>query len=158
MLDVKGISLAEVEKRYPRSFQILGYDTPLDVNTLGKPLVISTFEMMINVVLTLLMMKPGQYPSIPDLGIDIESYLWEYSDDPTLPGRIEAKIKEQCSKLQISGVEVKVSMDRTNVDENALVVAITGTDRATYGSDHNQVIIGITYDKLKELYLKKYYI
>jgi hypothetical protein len=158
MLDVKGISLAEVEKRYPRSFQILGYDAPLDVNTLGKPLVIPTFEMMINVVLTLLMMKPGQYPSVPDLGIDIESYLWEYSDDPSLPGKIEAKIKEQCSKLQISGVEVKVSMDRTNVDENALVVAITGTDRATYGSDHNQVIIGITYDKLKELYIKKYYI
>lgn len=158
MLDIKGISLAEVEKRYPRSFQILGYDTPLDVNTLGKPLVIPTFEMMINVVLTLLMMKPGQYPSVPDLGIDIESYLWEYSDDPSLPGKIEAKIKEQCSKLQISGVEVKVSMDRTNVDENALVVAITGTDRATYGSDHNQVIIGITYNKLKELYIKKYYI
>ena len=74
MLDIKGITLAEVEKRYPSKFQTIGYDTPLELNDLHKPKVLSSFEMCINIILTLLMMKPGQYPSIPELGIDISHF------------------------------------------------------------------------------------
>ena len=77
-MDEKGITLAEVSNRYPRRYQPLGYDAVLEVDDYGKPKIISTFEMAINAILTLLFMKPGQFPSIPDLGIDINSYLFEY--------------------------------------------------------------------------------
>ena len=158
MLDIKGITLAEVEKRYPRTFQPLGYDTPLDVNALGKPKVLSTFEMCINSILTLLMMKPGQYPSIPELGIDIESYLHEYADDTTIPDKIKTQLQEQCNRLQLTGINIEVSVDRTDPSANALVIIVTGTDRICYGSESNQVIIGITYDQLNRLYIRKHYI
>ena len=47
-LDEKGIYLSEVDKRYPRSFQTLGYDVLMDTDSTYKPKVISTFEMCVN--------------------------------------------------------------------------------------------------------------
>jgi hypothetical protein len=158
MLDIKGITLAEVEKRYPSKFQTIGYDTPLELNDLHKPKVLSSFEMCINIILTLLMMKPGQYPSIPELGIDIESYLHEYADDKSIVDKIKSEINDQCNRLQLTGITVDVSIDSTDPHTNALVIMITGTDRLTYGSDSNQVVIGITYDQLNRLYMRKHYI
>ena len=46
-IDPKGIYLDEVNKKYPRVYQPLGYDTTLAVDSFNKPKVISSFEMMI---------------------------------------------------------------------------------------------------------------
>ena len=81
MLDPKGIYLDEINRRYPKSCQPLGYDVLLDTDSMYKPKIIPSFELTVNSIITLLMMKPGQYPSVPELGLDIESYLFEYSDD-----------------------------------------------------------------------------
>ena len=59
--------------------------------------------MCINSILTLLFMKPGQYPSIPELGIDIESYLHEYSDDRTIPQKIKTMLNDQCNRIEVTG-------------------------------------------------------
>ena len=157
-LDDKGITLDEVNRRYPRSFQTLNYDVLLDTNETHKPKVISTFEMCINTILTLLMMKPGQYPSIPELGLDIEQYLHEYSDDEDIPQLIQTELQKQCNKLQLTGIQIDVYFDTSNSALNALAIQITGTDRLTYGQTSNQAIIGITYDQLDRLYIRKQYI
>lgn len=157
-LDEKGIRLNEVTAKYPRSFQTLGYDVLMDTDSAYKPKVISTFEMCINSVLTLLYMKPGQYPSIPDLGIDIESYLHEYADDPTIPNLIHSKLMDQCNRLQLTGITINCYIDKLNDGTNALVVDITGSERMSYGSKSNHVIIGISYDKLNRLYARKVFV
>ena len=157
MLDEKGIYLAEINKKYPRTFQTLGYDVVLDYDSAYKPKVISTFEMCVNIILTLLYMKPGQYPSIPELGIDIESYLHEYSDDPNIPNTIKEKLLDQCNKLEATGISIDCLFDKID-DNDALVVQVTGTERLGYGSKSHRVIIGITYDKLNKLYSKKIYV
>ena len=92
MLDEAGITLQEVNKKYPSRSQVLKYDTCMDYDAANKPKVISSFEMCVNMILTLLFMKPGQYPSIPELGINIESYLFEYADDPSIPREIKTKL------------------------------------------------------------------
>lgn len=159
MLDPQGITLAEVNKRYPKVFQKLNYDVLMDVDSTYKPKVISTFEMCINIIITLLMMKPGQYPSIPELGIDIDQYLHEYADDTTLPSRIIEKIHDQCNRLNmVIGLDIECSIDRLSNGMNALVVTISGTDSMAYGSESSRVIVGISYDKLNDLYAKKIYI
>lgn len=158
MLDEKGIKLAEISTRYPRTFQTLGYDAVLDVDECMKPKVIPTFQMCINAILTLLFMKPGQYPSVPDLGIDIEQYLHEYADDKTIPIKVTDALNDQCNRLQISGLTFDVFTDITAEGINALVIDVKGTDRLAYGSDSSHVIIGITYDKLNRLYVKHTYI
>lgn len=156
-IDETGIYLAEVKNRYPVECQPLGYDVLLDTDNMYKPKVISTFELCVNSILTLLFMKPGQYPSIPDLGIDIESYLHEYHDDPTIPSQIKTKLNDQCNRIGMAGVTVDVSFDKTSDGFNALLIQVDGTERLAIGHPSDKIIIGITYDKLNRLYTRKGY-
>jgi hypothetical protein len=156
-LDEKGITLDEVTAKYPKRFQTLGYDMLLDVDAYNKPRIASSFELGVNVVLTLLFMKPGQFPSIPDLGIDIGQYLYDYSDNEKLPGIIKNQINDQCNRLQYTFMDIDCFFDRTPDGHNALVVKITGTETMARGTMGNVVYIGISYDKLNRLYAKRYY-
>lgn len=155
MLDLKGITLAEVENRYPSTAQILGYDVLMDVDEFHKPKVINTFQMCINMILTLLLMKPGQYPSIPELGINIEKYLLEYADDDSIPAKVTNAIYDQCNRLEMTGIKVKCYINRLDPSHNELVVEITGDEIITY-NDVQKAVIGISYDKLNRLYIRKY--
>ena len=146
-LDEKGIRLSEVTQKYPKTFQTLGYDVLLDTDSMYKPKIISTFELCINSILTLLFMKPGQYPSIPELGID-----------STIPMTIRDKILDQCNRIAITGIQLECFIEKLESGTNALVIKITGTDRLAYGSGSSNVIIGISYDKLNRLYVRKSYI
>ena len=156
-IDPKGITLDEVVKRYPRVYSPIGYDTPLELDAFNKPKVISSFEMAINAILTLLFMKPGQYPSVPELGIDIESYLHEYADDPKIPSSIESKLRDQCNQLELINLTFQCYFDKTVEGIPCLVIRITGSDTLAYGSQSNTVYIGISYDKLNQLYVHKRY-
>lgn len=155
-LDTKGINLDEVKGKFPRSFQVINYDVLLDTDSMYKPRVLSSFEQAINIILTLLFMKPGQFPSIPTLGIDIESYLFEYADDPKTPALIKEQLLDQCNLLDsIIDLDINVSIDKTSEGHDALVIEITGGERLAYGNESSHIIIGISYDKLNRLYVKK---
>lgn len=154
-LDTKGITLDEIRNKYPPDFQILNYDVLMDSDSMYKPKVISSFDLIINSILTLLFMKPGQYPSIPELGIDIESYLHEYSDDKTLPMKIKNKLIDQCNRIDIIGVDIEIRFDKTSEGLDALVVEVSGSEYLGYGSESSHIIIGISYDKLNRLYVRK---
>ena len=157
MLDEKGITLAEVEHKYPRVFQALGYDVLMDTDSFNKPRVISTFEMCVNAILCLMKMKPGQYPSIPELGLDVEQYLHEYSDDKTIPATLKTKLYNQLNMLELTGIEIEIMFDKTDDGHDALLIQITGNDKLEYGEKLSPVIIGITYDELNRLYSKVSY-
>ena len=156
MLDPQGITLAEVDKRYPKIFQTIGYDFALDYDSTYKPKVLSSFETAVNIVLTLLMMKPGQYPSIPELGINIDQYLHEYSDVKSITNDIRNKIYDQCNRLMLMpNFDIQCSIERMSNGTDALVVQITGDERLGYGNKSDKVVLGITYDDLNNLYAKK---
>lgn len=154
-LDIKGITLSEIKGKYPPVFQTLNYDVLLDADSMYKPKVISTFDQAINTIMMLLFMKPGQYPSIPELGIDIESYLFEYADNKNIPNEIKNKLIDQCNYIDIIGIDIDVRLDKTVDGYDALVVEIIGNDKICYGSEGAHVIIGITYDKMNRLYARK---
>ena len=154
-LDEKGITLAEIRNKYPPYFQSLNYDVLMDSDSMYKPKVISSFDLIINSILTLLFMKPGQYPSIPDLGIDIESYLHEYSDNKNLPMEIKNKLIDQCNRIDIIGVDIDIRFDKTSDNLDALVVEVSGSEYLGYGNESSHIIIGISYDKLNRLYVRK---
>ena len=122
-----------------------------------KPKIIPSFELTVNSIITLLMMKPGQYPSVPELGLDIESYLFEYSDDKTILQKLQAKLRDQMNRLDISGVEVEFYSDISNEGIPVLLVVITGNNYVTYNIESEKVIVGISYNKLNEVYIKKVY-
>jgi hypothetical protein len=157
-LDTIGITLDEVKNKYPQKFQSLNYDVALDFDSMYKPRVLSSFELGMNTIMTLLFMKPGQYPSIPELGIDIESYLHEYMDDPKIPGEIRDKLYDQCNQLSVVGLTIDVYIDQTEQNQGALIIEVSGDEHITYGSESSKVIIGITYNQLNDLYVKRYYV
>ena len=154
-LDTVGITLDEIRHKYPPDFQVLNYDVLMDSDSMYKPKVISSFQLIINSILMLLFMKPGQYPSIPELGIDIESYLHEYSDDKNIPMEIKNKLLEQCNRIDIIGLDIDVRIDKTSDGLDALVVEVSGNEYLGYGDESSHIIIGISYDKLNRLYVRK---
>ena len=157
-LDERGVYLSEVKNKYPREFQSLGYDVLFDTDEMYKPKIISTFEMCVNAILTLLKMKPGQYPSIPELGIDVEQYLHEYSDDPKIAMTIQRQLTEQLSALDYTGINIQVFNDKVDDDRSALIIKITGTETLTYHMHKlEDVVIGITYDQLGQMYTRVKY-
>jgi len=156
MLDTKGIQLSEIQHKYPPQVNPLHYDVLLDVDEFHKPKVISSFQMCVNIILTLLLMKPGQYPSIPELGIDIEQYLFEYADNKDIPMKIVNAIYDQCNQIQLAGVEVSCFINNLNVDTNELCVIIKGNDFITLREESPTAVIGISYDKLNRLYINRY--
>lgn len=158
MLDPKGIYLAEVDHKYPRVLQTLGYDVLLDTDEMNKPKVISTFQMCVNAILMLLKMKPGQFPSIPELGIDIEQYLHEYNDDETIPNTIKSKLDSQLNVLGYVGITVDVTTDMTSDGYPAMIIRVSGTERLTYHTNMPSVVIGITYNQLGRMYTRIKYI
>jgi hypothetical protein len=155
MLDLKGISLEEVQNKYNVSMQTLGFDTPLDVDSGNKPLVISTFELVVNSIITLLMMKPGQFPSIPELGLDIESYLFEYSDDPNVILRLKAGLEDQCNRLGWSGITTDIFVDEVENGIPVIVVTVDGVIYYSTEAKRQHAVVGISYDKLKRVYIRK---
>ena len=157
MLDPKGIYLAEIDKKYPRAFQTLGYDVLLDTDEMNKPRVISTFELCVKAILVLLKMKPGQFPSIPELGIDVEQYLHDYTDKKSVPLTIKQKLNDQLNRLDLSGVQVEVFTDVTADMRDALVIRITGNERLEYHNEYPDAVIGITYDQLGKMYTRVRY-
>ena len=157
MLDPKGIYLSEITHQYPNDFQSLGYDVLLDTDEMNKPKVIPTFQMCVNAILMLLKMKPGQYPSIPELGIDIDQYLHEYSDDKTIPTTIKSKLETQMNVLGYIGINIDVFTDITSDGHSALVVYVSGTERLVYHAKKERVVIGITYDQLGKIYTRVQY-
>lgn len=157
MEDIKPITLQEVNKKFPSSVQVLGYDVAMDYDSAYKPRILSTFEMCVNIIRALLFMKPGQYPSIPELGINIESYLFEYAGDKSIPHKIKTQIEDQCNRISITGIEIDCMFDELE-GQPALLIQITGTERLSFGVESNKVVIGISYDKLNQLYSKTIYI
>lgn len=155
MLDTVGIHLKEINGKFPSMFQSLNYDPLLDTDSMGKPKIASSFQLAVNSVLMLLYMKPGQFPSIPELGIDIESYLFEYADDESTPVEVYNKLMDQCNLLGIVGINIECRFDTMDNGNRALLVDITGTDRLCYGNETGHVIIGISYDKLNRLYVRR---
>lgn len=53
----------------------------LDVNTFDKPKELSQVDAWSQLVLNLIFLRPGTYPSLPEMGIDIESYEFAFMDD-----------------------------------------------------------------------------
>jgi len=157
MLDLRGIQLSEVTNKYPKRAQLLGYDVLLDVDEFHKPKIISSFEMCINIIITLLLMKPGQYPSIPELGIYIEQYLFEYSDDNSILDKVMNQLQDQCNRIGMMGIEINVFFNKIDPSRNELCVEIRGTEQIAKGSENSVVVIGISYDRLNRLYVNRYH-
>lgn len=89
-----------------------------------KPKILDSYESLAQVILNVLVMRKGNMPSLPHLGIDIQKYLYRFSDEIDV-GALKNEIYSQVSEVLpylISG-EIKISV--VNYDgKDLLLVAI----------------------------------
>ena len=80
----------------------------LEVNSFDKPTELSGVSAWSQLLLNLIFLKPGTYPSVPEMGIGIENYQYDFMDDAI--GELSAKITEQHKKylsdIPLAGVNV----------------------------------------------------
>lgn len=73
-------------------------DPAYGVNDFNETKVLSESQTLINNILMILFGKPGFYPSIPWLGMDIYQYLYSFEDGIDLVN-IKAKLASQCQEF-----------------------------------------------------------
>ena len=75
-----------------------GVDPVYGVNVFEETKVLSESQTLVNHVLMILLNKPGFYPSIPYLGMNVGQYLYTFSDSID-EMNLKAKLATQCREL-----------------------------------------------------------
>lgn len=92
----------------------------LDINSFDKPTELSGVAAWSQLLLNLIFLKPGTYPSLPEMGIGIEEYQYDFLDDAI--SALSAKITEQQKKylpdIPLANVQI------TKVEQNGQPIMI----------------------------------
>lgn len=92
-------------------------DPGFGVDSFNNPKVLSEAETIKNNILTLLFMRKGSYPSIPELGIGIQDYLYQFFDDidtEDLTHKIASQCTEFIPSVSSGSLKVKKTHQRTS--------------------------------------------
>ncbi len=134
-----------------------GYDGTFELNNFAQPKLSSEIETVINTLLYVLFSKPGQYPSLPHIGLDIENMLYSFYKDIN-PGDLSNAIISQCADLDVyistGMIQIQKKMYR---NKPSLIISVNGTatypDNGQYLTDrtNKQYMIGITFNDLNKM-------
>jgi hypothetical protein len=137
----------------------LGYDTTFSLNEFSQPRLRSEIELVKNVVLYVLFSKPGQYPSLPNIGLDIQSMLFSFYDEIDVNDLIR-NITSQCNALGAYFNDGTIQIKKTKYkNQPSLMIYIEGTESypldtgylISGSNDIQSYMIGITFDELNQM-------
>lgn len=135
----------------------VGYDTTFELNEFGQPRIRSEIEMIKDVLLFVLFAKPGQYPSLPMIGIDIQSMLYSFYDEINCAD-LQNQIIEQCAALGTFFSDGTIAIRKTIYRGHpSLLINIQGQESYPSGylkdsiGNANQYMIGITFDDFNNM-------
>ena len=120
----------------------MAVDPVFGLNHYNKPKSLSESETVAYNILTLLLGKPGFYPSIPQLGMNISQYLYSFEDnfDTTL---IKAILAAQCSDFVPQITDGSFDVIKARYKEQPMIVFKIPTILA---NEKNELVLGITMD------------
>ena len=98
-------------------------DPVFGVNEFGKPRMLTETQTYVNNFLTLLLGKPGFFPSLPDIGIDIAQYLYMHLDDINVE-TLKSKIATQCADFIPLIVDGRFDIVKTNLYNRTVLIFI----------------------------------
>lgn len=122
-------------------------DPVYGVNNFNRAKVLSETETYANNILMILFGKPGFYPSIPSLGMDINQYLYMFEDEIDV-NAIKTKLASQCRELLIKFEDETLDVYTTTYNERSMLVFHLPTiiDNNTSG-----LILGVTLNEKGEM-------
>ena len=112
-------------------------DPTFGLNNFKQTKVLSETETLVNNILMVLFGKPGFYPSVPSLGMNIGQYLYKFADDIDLDA-IKAELIHQCNEFlpEVDSGELDVTQTMYNgetllifklpviIDESGISIAL----------------------------------
>lgn len=139
----------------PNSISI-GYDATFALNEFNQPKIKSSIEMVRDIMMYILFSKPGQYPSLPQIGLDVQSILYSFFDELNTED-LKSKLKEQCEALGIYFENGSIEIMKTvYMNQPSLIISLQGTVSYPEGylktaSNESIYLIGISLDELNNL-------
>jgi len=68
------------------------------IDNFGEPASMSQADTIAQMIVNLLLLRPGQLPSLPHIGINVRQYLYKFEEDISTAD-IKNKISNQCAEL-----------------------------------------------------------
>lgn len=135
----------------------VGYDTTFELNEFNEPRLRSELETLKDVLLFVLFSKPGSYPSLPQIGLNIEDMLYSYYDEIDVDD-LKSKITEQCAMLgsYISAGTIDIRKLKYK-GQPSLIIHMEGRETFPVSYKNDQIgnsdryMIGITFDELNQM-------
>ena len=110
----------------------------LSINSFDNPTELSGPEAWAQLILQLLFLEPGSYPTYPDMGIGLENYQFDYLDD--VIRKLSADIIDQQSKYLPDIPLVDVSLEPRDYNGEKILMIYLTFNSDMNGNDDRQVI------------------
>ena len=83
-------------------------EASLEINSFDKPAELSNVAAWSQLLLNLIFLKPGTYPSLPEMGVGIENYQYDFLDDTIsdLSTKITEQHKTYLPDVPLSGIQI----------------------------------------------------
>lgn len=135
----------------------IGYDVTFEFNEFNQPRIRSEIETVKNIILFILFARPGQYPSLPHIGLDLETKLYGFYDELDV-NELKQQLSQQCSELNVYFNSGAVEFKKTKYrNKPSLMIHIEGNELFPdkYMKDHvgdsKAYLIGITLDEMNKM-------
>lgn len=128
--------------------KIIKGELDFGLDSFGRQKVMSPEDTLAHLLINLLFMRPGQFPSMPHLGINIRKYLYNFSDELDVE-TLKSEIQSQClilvPYLDLTGMVLDV-IDYLNDSFLLLVIPVNFQD------SEKSLILGFKTDDDKVLF------
>lgn len=104
-----------------------------------KPKVLKGYEAVIQSILIVLFGKPGCYPSIPELGMNIQQYRNRRADEIDTEA-LKVQLAYQCKSIESGIIDGSIDVRKTTVDGNVALLFVIPVD---VSSVKNTMLIGV---------------
>jgi hypothetical protein len=96
--------------------EILKHEVSLELNDFQEQKYLDINHSVAQVILNILLMRPGNMPGLPHIGVNIKEYLYKL-EDTIDPEELKAKIMAQCVELMPGLITNNIDIFFTN-DQN----------------------------------------
>lgn len=104
-----------------------------------KPKVLKGYEAVIQSILIVLFGKPGCYPSIPELGMNIQQYRNRRADEIDVDS-LKTQLVYQCKSIESGIIDGSIDVRKTTVNGNVALLFIIPVDSSNV---KNTMLIGV---------------
>lgn len=135
----------------------IGYDLSFELNEFGESRIRSEVEVLKNTILFILFTKPGQYPSLPQIGMNLEQKLYSFYDELD-ESSLQAELIQQCNALGMYFQNGCIAVKKVYYQNKpSLIIQIQGLEQYPAGykkgtnTSMTTYLIGITLDDLNQM-------